>query len=229
MEYKSSMFPAIKAGLSRSGITSTIATDIKDSPAKLGCAGVSSLYHFMGTSRKSYLIEQIFWLNPLGKVTTVCIEKTVLDADIHGSLWTMPFNKMSKYVDEYSWIYATLKYNHIHNIKLTIKYEELLPKRKYDELIMSKVLVYFKSSSELNAINRIRLSHNIVNTSDLSTTNGKEIDIIFLLSKTSVFTRNSSEWPIKHRVTASDYTIWSRLLQLLLKEKYGKVSHQLGK
>ena len=51
------MYPAIKVDLPKSGLASVIAGGIRDGLGRFGGAGLLSLYHYMGTSRTSLLVE----------------------------------------------------------------------------------------------------------------------------------------------------------------------------
>ena len=56
-ECKGIMFPAIKAALPKSGITSTVEHAMRDGPVSTLDTGVLSLYHFMGTSKTACVVE----------------------------------------------------------------------------------------------------------------------------------------------------------------------------
>ena len=105
------MFPAIKAALPKSGISSTIATDIRDGPiSSFGC-GVLSLYHFMGTIRTSCMTEQLMQNTPLGQIIRINIEDLVIESGLYGPLWDMHINTLEKYASKHSWVFATIAYN----------------------------------------------------------------------------------------------------------------------
>ena len=101
-ECKSIMYPAIQAALPKSGITSCIATEIRDGPSRSGGVGALSLFHYMGTSRTSILVEHVFRDTPLGKNIRVCIEDIVLDAGLYGLIWDMKFHDIEKYIESHS-------------------------------------------------------------------------------------------------------------------------------
>ena len=90
-EYKSITYPAIKAALPKSGISGVMTIEIRDGPTCTGGAGVLSIYHYMGSSRTSLLVEQLLRDTPLGNNIRVCIENMILDAGRYGLLWLMPF------------------------------------------------------------------------------------------------------------------------------------------
>ena len=75
------MYPSIKAAFSRSVITAIIKVEMKDSPGRSGGAGILSLYHCMGTSRTSLLVEQLFRGTPLKFNIQVRIEDLTFDAE----------------------------------------------------------------------------------------------------------------------------------------------------
>ena len=67
-----------------------------------------SLFHYMGTSRTSILVENIFRDTPLGKNIRVCIEDIVIDAGVYGLIWDMKLSDIQKYIENHSWMFAIL-------------------------------------------------------------------------------------------------------------------------
>ena len=53
------MFPAIKAAFTKSGIASNIHTTMRDGPVGDLGAGLIYSFHSIGTSRTTYVVEQI--------------------------------------------------------------------------------------------------------------------------------------------------------------------------
>jgi len=157
-ECKSIMYPAIKAALPKSGITSTICTEIRDGPSQSGGGGVISLFHYMGTARTSVLVEHVFRNTPLGNGIRVCIEDIVIDAGLYGLIWKMKFYEIKKYIEGHSWVFAILEYNNKHKIALNVDHGVLNKKRDGDKSIMSLASTYFTKVADLRAINRIRFS-----------------------------------------------------------------------
>ena len=58
-ECQSILFPTIKAALPKSKICSMMPAAVRDCPQQYGRLGLSSLYHYQGTSRVAILTEQI--------------------------------------------------------------------------------------------------------------------------------------------------------------------------
>ena len=85
-EYTSIMFPVIKVALLRSGVKSIIKGETRNGPGRSGGAGIISLYHYMGTSQTSLLVEQLFRNTPLGFSIKVDIEDLTLDAGRYRTL-----------------------------------------------------------------------------------------------------------------------------------------------
>lgn len=102
------MCPALKAALTRSGISSKIAGQIRDNPSGSGGASTLSLFHYMGTARTSLFVEQLFRGTSLGFSIITCIDDLVLDTGRYGLLWNMPFPIITKYVDAHSQVYAVV-------------------------------------------------------------------------------------------------------------------------
>ena len=56
-----------------------------------GGGDVLSLFHYIGTTRISVLVEHVFRDTPLGKSICVCIEDIIIDAGLYGLIWNMKF------------------------------------------------------------------------------------------------------------------------------------------
>ena len=85
------MYPAIKVALPISGITSSIATEIRDGPYSCGGAGVLSLYHRQDTSRTSMILEHLSRSATTSHLTKICLNDLVLDIGLYGNLADMKF------------------------------------------------------------------------------------------------------------------------------------------
>ena len=121
-ECKLIMCPAIRAVSPKSGISASMVVDIRDNPGKSGGLGTISLYYYMGTTTTSLLVEQLFRGTPLGFSIRVGIEDLVIDAGRYGALWDMLFPNILKYIDNHSWVYAVIEYNHLYEISLHSKH-----------------------------------------------------------------------------------------------------------
>ena len=127
---RSIMYPVLRAALPRTGISSKIVADCRDGPISTLGVGCISLFHFMGTSRTTKLIDQVGGKSPLGDIIMCNIEDIVVDSGLFGKIWDMPFIDISKYIDKHSWVYAILAYNADNNISLNIPHRTNQPKRK---------------------------------------------------------------------------------------------------
>ena len=214
-ECKSIMYPAIKAALPKSGMTSTICTEVRDGPSQSGGGGVLSLFHFMGTSRTSFLVEHSFRNTPLGNSIRVCIEDIVLDAGLYGLIWHMKFSEIKKYIEGHSWVFAILDYNNKHNITLDVDHGILHQRRKNDKSIMSLASTYYTKVADLRAINRIRLSFQVHSLSEICSANGKYIMDEYFLNMRCDRICNPFDWPAKYRTSIKDYRVWRNLLKHL--------------
>ena len=156
-ECKSIMYPAIKAVLPKSGITSTICTEIRDGLSLSGGGGVIALFYSKGTARTSFLVEHVFRNTPLANGMCVCIEDIVFDASLYGLIWNMRFYDIKKYIEGHSWVFAILDYNNKHRIALNVDHGVLHKKRDGDKSILSLASTYFTKVADIRAINRIRI------------------------------------------------------------------------
>ena len=105
------MYTDIKVVLPKASITANIESSIRHTPSSSLGIEIISLYHYMGTSRTTCLLDQVFHKIPLGAILILNIEDLVIESGLYGKLWEMPFDAIQKYISTHSWIYATLKYN----------------------------------------------------------------------------------------------------------------------
>ena len=217
-ECKSIMWPAIKAALPRSGIASVIAGKIRDGPGGSGGSGSLSLYHYMGTSRTSKLVEELFRGTPLGFGMKMCIEDLVLDAGWYGLLWKMPFMKISKYIAAHSWLYSVIAYNHKYDISINAAHQVLKEQRVNDAAIMTMACSNFENVSDLRSINRVRQGHQCNSLSEMCTADGLGVDKRYMTSKISDARRNNLGWPTQSHITKKDNRVWKKFITSLCKE-----------
>ena len=79
---------------------------------------------------------------------------------------------------------------------------------------MARVGGFYDNVTDLKAINRVQTLHHVVNISDISTADGRRLNLIYLKSSACSSIRNTSLWQFKHHVISSDYTIWRKFLRL---------------
>ena len=153
---KSILFPAIKAALPKANICSSIPCSVRDCPQQLGGLGISSLYHYQGTSRIAIVTEQIYRRSPTGRLLLQSIEDLTLETGLYGPLWNMPFDTISKYVSQHSYIYDILRYNAENDIQISIPHETIQPQRQRDKSLMYPVSTYFSTTADLRSIQRVQ-------------------------------------------------------------------------
>ena len=100
------------------------------------------------------------------------IEDIVLEAGLFGSVWQLDTSEIGKYISKHSWMYATIAYNNEHNISLSIPHGKLDAKRTNDREIMKCALDFCDKQSDLKAINRVRMLHQVVSLADISSVDG---------------------------------------------------------
>ena len=173
-ECTSILFPAIKAALTKSGVSSSIPTAIRDCPTESGGIGVLSLYHWQGTSRTTMLLDHLHRKSTRGMLLLQCVEDITLEAGLYGSLWKMPFELISKYVSDHSLLYHILKYNSENKISINIPHIELEPKRINDKSIMLLASSFFTTKRSLRSIQRIRMKLGVIHLSNICNANGEQ-------------------------------------------------------
>ena len=68
------MYPAICTALTRAGITSKMASNIRDSPTSSGGSDIHSLFHFQRISMTTMIVEQISGYNHCNILLMICQE-----------------------------------------------------------------------------------------------------------------------------------------------------------
>ena len=228
-ECKSIMFPAIRAALPRAGIASSLSVEFRDGPVDSLGVGILSLYHFSGTSRCAILMDQLHKKTQLGHIMMGNIEDIVLEAGLFGSVWQLDTSEIGKYISKHSWMYATIAYNNEHNISLSIPHGKLDAKRTNDREIMKCALDFCDKQSDLKAINRVRMLHQVVSLADISSADGSGLEIKYLKSFQIKAHRNTHNWPSKHHIKSSDFTAWCKLMKWIFPVANHKLQDRLGK
>ena len=222
------MWPAIRAALPKSGITSKIAADIRDGPSINGGGGVLSLFHFQGTSRTSMIVEQVSRGTPTGKFLLTCIEDLVLESGLYGSLWQMPFHHFHRYTQQHSLIFHACAYNYANKIIISTPHGELKPQREGDSSLMSIAIDRFGTTKELRSIQRVRMKLGVINVSDISSADGKTMDKNFYSTKSNTHRRNTYDWPLKHQISQADYTVWRKFMKHIFRCNNASLPAPLG-
>ena len=214
------MSSAVKAALSKSVMCATMATAIRNGPKSSGGIGCLSLFDYMGTSRAVSLMEHSFRCTPVGKITVQNIENMVEESGLYGSLWDMDFDVFSKWISPHSWIFQSCKYNHDNMDKLSIPHMEIGPRRSGDRSIMMVASWLYNDTFTLKSINRVRMSNNVYNLSDITKVDGRCSSDNDSDNKHMQAIRNRHIWPTKHHTSSVDYIRWRNFIRTLYSEDF---------
>ena len=206
------MAPVIAIGLQKSGIARNFPTAARHAPILTGGLNALHMYYEMGVARITALVEHCANDTPTGHFMKLNMEHLILETGLYGSLWEMPFDKYTKWATQSSWIHHTCEFLSDNQIKLNIPHSTLQPQRKNDQSIMSLATQYSTSTTTLRAINRVRMLHEVVHLSDITTANGKTLDTAFLISDPFPEKRNDLVWPAQHHVSTTDFTEWRQFM-----------------
>ena len=227
-ECKAIMWPALKAALPKSGISSYISTAYRDGPRDYGGAGCLSLFHYQGSTRTALIVEAINRKTPAGFFLLLCIEDVVLDTGQYGSLWDMEFKTISQYIQSHSLVYHMWKYNSENEIQLSLLHTQLTARREGDVAIMQLAQKYLKNKVACRAIQNVRMKLNIVHLSDITTLDGRKLEMNFYSTTLPNIHRNDYDWPIKHFVTPKDVTMWRKFLRKVFNQPQFSLEKRLG-
>jgi hypothetical protein len=222
------MAPAIAIGLQKSGISKNFPTPARHAPITSGGFNVLHMYNEMGVARSTALLDHCLNDTPTGKFMKMHLEHLVMEAGLYGSIWTMPQSQLAKWCTTSTWIFHTYKFQADNDIVLNIKHQTLAPKRVNDKAIMDLATNFTSSATELRAINRVRMLHEVIHLSDLTTANGTSLDPAFLISDPFPEKKNDFIWPSKHHVTTKDFTVWRRFMNHVYSNNQMSLLQSLG-
>ena len=222
------MAPAIAIGLQRSGIAKNFPRSARHAPIESGGLSVLKLYYEMGTARLTTMVEHCFNSTPTGDFIKLNIEHMVLETGMYGSLWQLPFKHYSKWTTPTTWIHHNCRFLHDNKINMYLPHTNLGPQRTNDKAIMDIALRYSTNKDILTALNRVRMIHEIIHLSDITTADGKHLDPAFLRSDPFPEQRNSFAWPVKHKLQPGDYTTWRLFLEFVFSNSNLSLHSPLG-
>ena len=116
----------------------------------------------------------------MGFSMRVCIEDIVLDVGIYGLVWNISFDVISKYIDDHSWLYAVLDYNHTYDIILNSEHQVLQRQRINDVAIMTMASMHYSKVSDLKSTNRVRQGYQCNSLSEICSADGLSIDLRYV-------------------------------------------------
>ena len=207
------MAPVIAIGLQKSGIARNFPTAARHAPILQGGLNALHMYYEMGVARTTALVEHCANQTPTGQFMQLNIEDMVMETGLYGPLWQMPFDTYSRWTSKSTWIHHTCQFLSETEIMINVPHFNLGPQRKNDKAIMELATRYSKSTTILRAINRVRMLHEVVHLSDITTANGKTLDTAFLRSDPFPEKRNNFTWPSKHHVSSTDFTTWRHFME----------------
>ena len=214
-ECKHIMAPALTTGLQRSGISKNFPVAARHAPTQSGGLHVIDLFIEMGTARTQALLSHSIQKTPTSHLLLANVEQLVLEAGLYGPIWEAPITSLKKWCATDTWIFHTLKFNDSHQIQLNIPHQQLQPERENDRSLMELANHVFSKASDLKAINKVRMLHEVIHLSDITTANGRSLDPAFLISDPFPEKRNDYLWPAKHHVFQTDFTIWRKFMEYL--------------
>jgi hypothetical protein len=188
------MAPIHKDGLPRAGISSTIPSQIAS------------------------LASNMWLQNPTGKLMTVAMEDIVMEMRLHQA--TGRWLKYGlKYTTTDSWIKHVLTFMEEQNIEIQHPSHALRAQREHDVTIMQCAIETTTDPATLRAINRLRMSLNIIWLSDMYTADVTSVDERWQIRGTTTPKRNTFQWPLHHITTSSDWTQWRKFLTSLTQQR----------
>ena len=151
-----------------------------------------------------------------GNFIKVNIEHLLLEVGLYHPLWTMQIESLANWSDTHLWIFHTVRFNHEMKTELNIAHTQLLgPQRINNRAIMELAISFSKKPTELKIIIRVRMLHDVIHLSDITTANGARIDPAILISDTFSEQRNECNCLQTHHVSPPDLTTWRRFINYI--------------
>jgi Endonuclease/Exonuclease/phosphatase family./Reverse transcriptase (RNA-dependent DNA polymerase). len=223
------MAPVNKAGLSLSGISSTIPTAIRVGPYNLGGLGILDPYVHMGVAKIASFLTNTWLQTPTGILMDTALDDILLEFGLASPLTRHKVQQGLLYATTPSWIRHMLSFTVEHEIYIALDTSHTISaKRQHDDTIMELALRYTTNKSGLQSINKVRMSLHVIWISDISTADGRHIDTRYLRKLDSLPSRNQYIWPCTHKVTSGDWTIWKRFLRQLCSNESWTLVRPLG-
>ena len=97
-------------------------------------------------------------------------------------------------------------------MNLWIKQDDIPLPHERDALLQDMFINAGYQGADLGRLNRVRLRLEILFLSDITTTNGRQIDPMYLVDRCHTVSRSTYEWP-EERPTATDFQFWTAALQ----------------
>ena len=94
---------------------------------------------------------------------------------------------------------------------------------------MQCALDFCDKPSDIKAINRVRMLHQVVSLADISFADGSGLEIKYLQSFQIKAHRNTYNWPSKRHIKPSDFTAWRKLMKWIFPVANHKLQDRLGK
>ena len=139
-----------------------------------------ALFDHHGTSLTVSLVEHCFKKISLGNMMNIDVEAIIEEIGSYCSLWQIDFDVCSKNISHQSWIFHFCQYNVNNKIILHKTHTEHLPRQWSDHTFIAIACRAYDSSAILRSINKIQILHNIHHLSNLTSANGRSLDIFFL-------------------------------------------------
>jgi hypothetical protein len=223
------MAPIIMKGLPRAGVVSTIPKAFRMGPIAMGGLGLLDPYIHMGVSKIENFISNTWQRTPTGILQEIVLDDFALELGI-SSPWTVDrLRKGVLYAVTDSWIRYMVRFALEQKVNVSwVPYSMISPKRLNDSTIMDMAMASIDKASQLQAINKIRMSLHIIWISDIATSDGLRIDDKWFRPLTHTPQRAQARWPKVHHITRQDWVVWRKWLQSITRPQGSILIQPLG-
>ena len=206
------MKPILKAGLSHSGIVSTLPRDLVFSPIKYQGLGLPDLYVTQGITHIQQILKFCRSQAITGTLLRCSMEELKVELGLPGPVLSKAFSAFGILATD-SWLKHTWKFLSSNDMAIEDVLEEIPERAENDQYLMQAFYNAGFRGWELRRLNLCRLYLQVATISDLVTADGKTITLSAWEGQTDNRTaRPAVEWPNQGRPGSSDWQRWQSAL-----------------
>ncbi|KAI2499411.1 hypothetical protein MHU86_15056 [Fragilaria crotonensis] len=206
---QSKIMPAI---LQKLGYSSKLPTAIRHGPEELGGLALLDLRTELGISNIKYMRNAIYSASEPGKLMLLNIKYSQIEAGIQEPILEHP-SICIPYLTK-TWITSVRQYLFQHNMQISLTDTlQVHLRSKHDQCVMNPDNLTRYTTTQQTDINLVRLYLQVITLSDLSTTDGNNIDEFFLRGERKPHQRiRKKTWPRQETPTTSQQKMWRKYI-----------------
>lgn len=212
----------LSAILNKLGHSSKLSTEIRHGPIELGGLDLIDLRTEVGISQLKYMRDAIYSESEAGKLITMSLKYSQIEAGIAEPLLEHPHIRISYLTP--TWLLSIRQYLYQHN--LTVSITDVLQihlRSRFDQFIMSSPSLANYTPSQQRDLNLVRLHLQVTTLSDMTEPDGLHVCTHHLQGqrRPEQQLNHLKWWPRQETVTPSQTKLWTRYISSSFL-RYGK-------